>query len=127
VTGAALLIAWNLLDTVGAWDETFLLYSEETEYILRAADHGWATWYEPAAVIEHKGGESDTRPGLAALLTVNKVRLFRRRHSWFEGHVYTAGVLLGMLFRAAGQDTARASVASLVFPSRRITSLTQLR
>ena len=39
---------------------------------------GWTTWYEPAAVVEHKGGESGTRPGLAALLTVNRVRLFKR-------------------------------------------------
>ena len=36
--------------------------SEETEYMLRAADQGWSTWYEPAAVVEHKGGESGTRP-----------------------------------------------------------------
>ena len=121
-------MAWALLETVGPWDESFLLYSEETEFMLRAADHGWSTWYEPTAVVEHKGGESGTRPGLAALLTVNKVKLFRRRHGWLEGRAYTAGVLLGMLFRAAaGQRTARASVAALLFPSRRITSLAQLR
>jgi|1186.fasta_scaffold19570_2 N-acetylglucosaminyl-diphospho-decaprenol L-rhamnosyltransferase len=128
VTGAALLMAWALLETVGPWDETFLLYSEETEFMLRAADHGWSTWYEPTAVIEHKGGESGTRPSLAALLTVNKVKLFQRRHGWLEGRAYTAGILLGALFRAAaGQRTARASVAALLFPSRRITSLAQLR
>jgi N-acetylglucosaminyl-diphospho-decaprenol L-rhamnosyltransferase len=128
VTGAALLMAWALLDTVGPWDESFLLYSEETEFMLRAADHGWSTWYEPTAVIEHKGGESGVRPSLAALVTVNKVRLFRRRHGWLEGRAYAAGVLLGMLFRAAtGQRTARASVAALLFPSRRVTSLAQLR
>lgn len=128
VTGAALLMAWALLDTVGAWDEKFLLYSEETEFMLRAADHGWSTWYEPAAVIEHKGGESGTKPGLAALLTVNKVKLFRARHGWLEGRAYTVGVLLGTLLRAvAGQRTARASAAALIFPSRRITALAQLR
>jgi GT2 family glycosyltransferase len=128
VTGAALLMTWALLETVGPWDESFLLYSEETEYMLRAADRGWSTWYEPAAVIEHKGGESGTRPSLAALLTVNKVKLFRRRHGWVEGEAYSAGVLLGTLFRAAtGQRTARAAVAALLFPSRRITSLAQLR
>ena len=128
VTGAALLMAWAMLESVGPWDESFLLYSEETEYMLRAADEGWSTWYEPAAVVEHKGGESGTRPSLAALLTVNKVRLFRRRHGRVEGGAYTAGVFLGMLFRAAvGQRTARASVGAMLFPSRRITSLAQLR
>jgi GT2 family glycosyltransferase len=128
VMGAALLMAWDLLESVGPWDERFLLYSEETEFILRASDHGWTTWYEPTAVVEHKGGDSGTRPSLAALLTVNKVALFRRRNGWFKGRVYAAGVLLGMLVRAAaGQRTARASAAALLLPSRRITSLDQLR
>jgi N-acetylglucosaminyl-diphospho-decaprenol L-rhamnosyltransferase len=128
VTGAALLIAWALLESVGPWDERFLLYSEETEFMLRASDRGWSTWYEPAAVVEHKGGDSGTRPGLAALLTVNKVTLFRRRHGAVSGLFYSCGVLLGTLLRAvAGQRTARASVAALLFPSHRITSLAELR
>jgi GT2 family glycosyltransferase len=128
VTGAALMMSWRLLQEVGPWDERFLLYSEETEYMLRAADHGWTTWYEPAAVVEHKGGDSDTKPGLAALLTVNKVRLFRRRHGVVSGLAYAGGVAIGMTLRAAmGQATARASLAALLMPSRRIRSLAELR
>ena len=128
VTGAALLMSWDVLDTVGPWDERFLLYSEETEFMMRAADHGWTTWYEPRAVVEHTGGESGTRPSLAALLTVNKVVLFRRRHGPGRAFAYRCGVLLGMLIRAAaGQATARASAAALLFPSRRIRSLAELR
>lgn len=127
-TGAALLMAWPLLVRVGPWDESFLLYSEETEYMFRAADHGWSTWYAPAAVVEHEGGESGIRPGLAALLTVNRVALFQRRHGSVSGLAYRAAVVLGTALRAAaGQATARASLAALLFPSRRITSLAQLR
>lgn len=128
VTGAALLIAWALLEAVGPWDERFLLYSEETEFMLRAADHGWTTWYDPSAVVEHKGGESGTRPSLAALVTVNKVALFRRRHGRVSGLAYSGSVLLGTLFRAAaGHRTARASLSALLFPSHRIHSLAELR
>ncbi len=128
VTGAALLIAWALLESVGPWDERFLLYSEETEFMLRASDHGWSTWYEPAAVVEHTGGESGTRPSLAALVTVNKVALFRRRHGVLRGLAYSGSVLLGTVFRAAaGKRTARASMAALLFPSHRIHSLAELR
>jgi len=128
VTGASLLIAWALVETVGPWDETFLLYSEETEFMLRASDRGWSTWFEPAAVVEHQGGESSTRPSLAALLTVNKVRLFRRRNGAIRGLTYSAFVLLGVVFRAAtGEATARASAAGILFPSRRIASLSELR
>lgn len=127
VTGAALLMSWRLIEAVGPWDEHYLLYSEETEYMLRAADHGWGTWYEASAVIEHRGGEYDATPGLAALLMVNKVDLFRRRHGSMRGLVYRGVLLAGLLVRAAlGGRSARAGAAALVLPSRRITSLSQL-
>lgn len=127
VTGAALLLSWRLLEAVGPWDEQFLLYSEETEFMLRAADHGWSTWYEPAAVIEHRGGESDFAPDLAALLSVNKAALFRRRRGAVRGLVYRLALVVGLSIRAmVGAPTARSAVAALVVPSRRITSLSQL-
>jgi GT2 family glycosyltransferase len=127
VTGAALLISTRCLAEVGPWDESFLLYSEETEFILRAADAGWSTWYEPAAAVEHIGGESGTNPALAALLMVNKVRLFRRRRGQPAATVYYLVVLLGQAVRAlAGRRTARAAVAALLRPSSRPRSLAEL-
>ncbi|NUT44038.1 MAG: glycosyltransferase family 2 protein [Thermoactinospora sp.] len=123
-TGAAMLVSVAALTELGPWDESFLLYSEETEYALRAADAGWTLWYEPAALVEHIGGEAKISPMLAALLTVNRVRLFRRR----RGRIATAGfylaVLLGEAMRAAaGRRTARASVVALLRPSRRLRAL----
>lgn len=127
-TGAALLISWQALVQVGPWDESFLLYSEETEFIFRAADRGWSMWYEPSAVVDHRGGESRTNPGLAALLIVNKVKLFRSRHGRGASTAYSFAVLLGESLRAAaGRTTSRACVAALLRPSRRITSLAELR
>jgi GT2 family glycosyltransferase len=128
VTGAAMLISTRCLTEVGPWDESFLLYSEETEFILRAADAGWSTWYEPQAVVEHIGGESATDPALAALAVVNKVRLFRRRRGEPAATAYYLTVLLGQAVRAlAGGRTARAAVAALLRPSRRLRSLAELR
>ena len=66
-----MLISATALAEVGSWDESYLLYSEETEYSLRAADLGWVTWYEPAAVFEHIGGESTTSPMLASRRRAN--------------------------------------------------------
>ena len=126
-TGAALLISWEALVQVGPWNETFLLYSEETEFLFRAADHGWTLWYEPMAVVEHKGGEAGTNPRLAALLVVNKVKFYRSRHGRGASTAYWLAVLLGESLRAlAGHRTAVASVAALLRPSRRITSLAEL-
>ncbi|QUQ68412.1 glycosyl transferase family protein [Kutzneria sp. CA-103260] len=123
-TGAAMLISVDALLQTGPWDESFLLYSEETEFALRAADLGWSLWYEPAAVVEHIGGDSDTNPMLAALLAVNKVRLFRRRRGFMPALAYYIAVVLGESARAmAGRQTSRASVAALLRPSRRIQTL----
>lgn len=118
-TGAAMLFSVSALREIGTWDESFLLYSEETEYCLRAADRGWRTWYEPGAVFGHIGGQSDTNPTLASLMTVNKVVLFRRRHNRVHSAAYFAAVATGECLRAAtGRSTARASIAALLRPSR---------
>jgi GT2 family glycosyltransferase len=123
-TGAAMLISVPAIREIGDWDESFLLYSEETEYALRAADRGWSLWYEPTAVVEHIGGDSGINPMLASLLIVNKVRLFRQRRSRPAAAAYYAAVVLGEVARAlAGRRTSKASVAALIRPSRRVTTL----
>lgn len=123
-TGAAMLFSVSVLREIGPWDESFLLYSEETEYCLRAADKGWRTWYEPAAVFQHIGGASDTDPTLASLMTVNKVVLFRRRHNRLHAAAYFAAITVGECIRAAtGRRTSRASAMALLRPSRRVREL----
>lgn len=123
-TGAAMLISAAALRDVGPWDESFLLYSEETDFALRAADRGWTLWYEPAAEVRHIGGEQQTNPTLNALSVVNKVTLYRRRHSAVAGGAYFLIVLAGEALRAAlGRRRARAAVVALVRPSRRLRAL----
>ncbi len=124
-TGAAMLMSTAAIAETGPWDESYLLYSEETEYSLRAADCGWITWFEPAAVVEHIGGEQATNPTLAKLAVVNKVKLFRSRHNRVHAAGYFAAVALGEGLRAvAGRRTSRASFVALVRPSRRVRELT---
>jgi hypothetical protein len=61
---------------------------------------------------------------LAALLCVNKVRLFRRRRGAAASLVYYLAVVFGEGARAlAGRRTSRAAVVALVRPSRRIRRL----
>ncbi|SDE15301.1 glycosyltransferase family 2 protein [Rhodococcus tukisamuensis] len=123
-TGAALLMSVEALRTTGEWDESFLLYSEETDFILRAADQGWALWYEPAAVVEHLGAASGFSPALAGLIAVNKIRLFRRRRRLLATIAYALAVTAGEGVRAlAGRPCSRAAFIALVRPSQRLTSL----
>lgn len=120
-TGAAMLISMPAIRELGALDESFFLFSEETEYMMRAREHGWHVWYEPAAVIEHIGGDSPTNPALSALITVNKVRLFRRRNGRFRSLAYYLAMVFGQALRAAaGRPTARASLAALTTTSGRM-------
>lgn len=119
--GAALLLSRDALRQIGPWDESFLLYSEETEFALRAADQGWSVRFEPAAEAVHLGGESGTDPMLAALLAVNRVGLYRRRHGRLAAAAFHAAVVLGEALRAAaGRRTSRAALTALLFPSRRL-------
>jgi GT2 family glycosyltransferase len=126
-TGAAMLLSAEAIRDLGPWDESFLLYSEETEYCLRAAERGWALWYDPAAVVEHIGGHSGTNPTLYALMVTNKVRLFRRQHSGSAGFLFYLTIILGESIRAAaGRRTSRAAVVALLKPSRRRTLITSI-
>ncbi|MDQ3577302.1 MAG: glycosyltransferase [Actinomycetota bacterium] len=79
VTGAAWLVTRDCLDAVGVLDERYLLYSEETDFMLRAGEAGFAVRYEPAAHAVHLGGEALTSPRLWSLMVNNKVRLHRER------------------------------------------------
>jgi N-acetylglucosaminyl-diphospho-decaprenol L-rhamnosyltransferase len=123
-TGAAMLLSAEMIGQIGPWDESFLLYSEETEYCLRASDSRWLTWFEPTAVVLHIGGEQNRNPTLAKLATVNRVRLFRRRHNVLHAAAYFLTVLFGEGLRAAmGRPTSKASFVALLRPSRRVRAL----
>jgi GT2 family glycosyltransferase len=122
-TGAAMLVSSDAVQALGPWDESFLLYGEETEFALRAWDRGWELWYEPAAVMEHVGGiQTVTNPRLFALLVVNRVRLFRKRHGRVASLAYHSAVTLGELFRA-GRRADRLALVALLCPSQRLGGL----
>lgn len=126
-TGAAMLISTSAAADIGPWDESFLLYGEETEYALRAADRGWELWYEPMSVMDHIGGEQTlTDARLHALLTVNRVRLYRRRHGPVAAGIYQCVIAAGEMVRAAGgRRPPRAGLAAVLRPSRRLRELPQ--
>jgi N-acetylglucosaminyl-diphospho-decaprenol L-rhamnosyltransferase len=125
-TGGVLMISAEAHRAAGAWDETFLLYGEETDFALRAGRLGYSTWYTPDAVVEHDGGESGTNPMLWALLTVNRVRIVRHHYGFLPWLGYFAAVVLGEAIRAAaGRRTARAALTALLRPSLRLKALPQ--
>ncbi|MBA2699908.1 MAG: glycosyltransferase family 2 protein [Nocardioidaceae bacterium] len=117
--GSTQLISAQCWHACGTWDESFFLYSEETEYGLRARDHGHRTVYVPTARATHLQGESTRSPRLWSLLVANKVRLHRRRNGFVAGTLFWAVVVLREASRAAmGRATSRAALATLLSPRR---------
>ncbi|WP_329280439.1 glycosyltransferase family 2 protein [Streptomyces sp. NBC_01451] len=116
-TGALMAVSGDCLAVCGQWDESFFLYSEETEYCLRARDRGYATQLEPTAEAVHLGGDSQVSPRLWTLLTLNRVRLYRKRHGPLATAAFRTAVLLRETSRAAlGRPAARAAAAALARP-----------
>ncbi|WP_434318693.1 glycosyltransferase family 2 protein [Leifsonia sp. P73] len=117
--GSTQLVGAECWRVCGEWDESLFLYSEETEYDLRARDNGLMTWYEPAAVATHLEGGSATSPRQWSLLVANRLRLFRMRH----GPAATGLVWLALVVREGsrallGKPTSRAAIRDLVNPIR---------
>jgi GT2 family glycosyltransferase len=117
--GSTQLISSECLDACGPWDESFFLFSEETEFALRARDLGYATRYVPSASATHLEGGSAADPAKWALLCRNKVSLYRRRHGRARSLAFHACAILREGTRAAtGRATSRAALRVLVSPRR---------
>lgn len=114
-TGAALLVSADCLRAVGPWDESFFLYSEETDYALRARSAGWAMRYAWSAVVEHPGGDMSRSPFLWSIVAVNRVRLYEKRHGRVASAVYRIVVILNEALRAlVGKPTHKAALRALL-------------
>jgi len=99
-TGAVTMFTRECFDAIGPWDESFFLYSEETEFALRAADHGFRLAFAPDAEAVHNGGDSRNVPALWGVMMANRVRLHAMRHGRAAAHAYWAAITLGEGIRA---------------------------
>lgn len=99
-SGAAMVIASACLAAVGPWEESFFLYSEETDFCLRAGDAGYRVVLEPEAEAVHIGGDAPSNPTLYALQRVSSVRLFARRHGRARTQAFRLALAAGELARS---------------------------
>lgn len=117
--GAAMLVSRDCSRRVGTWDESFFLYSEETDFALRARDAGFDLRYTPSAVAVHFEGESHESSALFSLLSRNRVKLFRSRHGLIRSSAFWSGVFIGELIRAR-RPTRRAAAWALLGRTGRV-------
>jgi N-acetylglucosaminyl-diphospho-decaprenol L-rhamnosyltransferase len=118
--GAVMLMSRKCYDAVGGWDESFFLYSEETDLCLRARDIGFLTRYEPRSVVVHIGGGSGRDHRTHTMQIINRVRLYRRRHgvpaSWCYFYLAIASELSWLL---RGRGRSWHAMLALIRPARR--------
>ncbi|MCF8511769.1 MAG: glycosyltransferase family 2 protein [Rhodobacteraceae bacterium] len=104
LAGASLMMRQELLDEIGAFDETFFLYFEETDLCRRAAQAGWPTDYVVQSRVAHIGSVST---GMKTWARIPQFWLDSRLHYYVKNHgrayafaATLAAVLGGALWRA---------------------------
>lgn len=118
--GAALLVSRECFDAVGGFDESYFLYSEETDFSLRARDLGWLTVYTPDAEVVHVGGGSGESAATHTMKMVNRVRIYGRRHGRASTWAYFAIAVLTEVRRGLfGHRASWTAARALLRPSRR--------
>ena len=118
--GAVVTMSRACFDVLAGWDESYFLYSEETDLSLRARDVGLRTRYEPRSVAIHIGGQSGRSKITNAMQVVNRVRLYRRRHGTLASWCYYVLILGGEVKRVLrGSRASRFAIAALLRPSLR--------
>lgn len=94
LTGACLMVRAKCAREVGALDEGFFMYYEETDWCRRMASAGWEGWYVASAEVVHLGGKSVEHAGEARPFSgdhpehwVRSSRRYIRRHYGLAGMV----------------------------------------
>ncbi|MEV4533287.1 glycosyltransferase family 2 protein [Asanoa sp. NPDC049518] len=113
-TGAVTMFSRAALAAAGPWDESFFLYSEETEFALRVADHGFRLAFVPEAEAVHNGGDARNVPALWGIMVANRVRLHAMRHGRAAATAYWAAITLGEAMRSARDRNHRYATRKLL-------------
>ena len=118
-TGGLTMFSRACAEAIGGWDETMFTYSEETDFELRAADHGFRVVFVPDAPATHIGGDAKVRPELWSHLCCNRVRLYGKRHRRPAADAFWAAIVLGEVLRLPQRRRTRAAAISRLVRERR--------
>ena len=109
VSGAAVWLRREALDTVDGWDERYFMYVEDVDLCWRLRQAGWRIAYEPGGTVVHVQGASTERHPYRMIVAHHRSLLrfaARRWRGWRRVLLAPASVFLGL--RAAASVAARA-------------------
>ena len=117
-TGAFALITPAGRRAVPYWDESYFLYSEETEAMLRMGRMGLRIRYEPRAIVCHTGGQMEVDPRLWRLQVRNRIAWFRRHHGPARSMLFQSALVTNEAIRAPRNRVHRAGLMAALAPGR---------
>jgi N-acetylglucosaminyl-diphospho-decaprenol L-rhamnosyltransferase len=126
-TGSALLVSSRVRDLIGAWDESFFLYSEEVDYLRRVREAGFEVVFEPRSQVMHESGGSGRNARLFALMTANRIRYYGRHHNALQTSIFRLGIALGQAIRCWRGAAHRAALSSALLPLKPPTEFMAIR
>jgi N-acetylglucosaminyl-diphospho-decaprenol L-rhamnosyltransferase len=101
LSGACLLLRREALESLGGLDETFFLYSEETDLFRRMRNAGLCAGYVPAAAAFHAGGASAPRSTTRGIEARSRVLYARKHHGRLVALFEAIAVGIGAVTHAA--------------------------
>ncbi len=115
-TGAAIMISARARLTVGDWDESFFLYSEEVDYLRRVRESGLSVSYIPQATVVHFGGDYESSSFLSGLMMANRIKDYARHHSKPATAVFRLALIVGETLRVGRSPAHRAALRAALRP-----------
>jgi N-acetylglucosaminyl-diphospho-decaprenol L-rhamnosyltransferase len=105
LSGACLLVRRDVLERLGGWDDSFFLYSEDTDLCCRARNAGFDVRYVPTAKATHVGGQSSPRAGLLPMLAESRLRYANKHETRIRASCQRVGIALSALSHLAAART----------------------
>lgn len=84
MSSACLLVRKAAADQIGGVDESYIMYSDETDLQYRLKRAGWLVYYLPEVTTIHFGGQSATHWRRRNLIYRGKLLFFKRNYSKFK-------------------------------------------
>lgn len=116
VQGASLIVRREVIDLVGALDESYFMYSEEVDWCERIRQAGWQVYWVPQSKVVHFGGQSTRQ-----VAEVMFLQLYRAKLQYFRKHYgpRRAALYKGELYAASAARLALAPLVWLAKPAER--------
>ncbi len=107
LSGAALMVRRDVLESVGLLDEDFYMYCEDVDWCYRMHQRGWRVCYVPHAVITHAIGGSSNKCQARMIVERHKSmwRYYFKHHGRGASALLLPVVFLGLCVRAVGALT----------------------